>query len=842
MIDFSKRLNSVPKIKKSNPLEIYENLDRHSEVGPLRPTQQKVLDEWYNSLKTNKDLILKLHTGEGKTLVGLLMLQSYINSNSGPCVYVCPNKYLVQQVCDEANKFGIPYCYTTKDNLDLPAEFLEGKKIYIASVQKVFNGKTKFGTGHNSVNIGAILLDDAHACIDSIQQAFSISIKRNHPLYEKFRNIFKDSLVEQGEGSFLELDMPSSQTVLPIPYWSWHTQSSDIISALAQYIDEPFIAFPWQLIKNEISMCQAFISYDKIEISPHNILISKFGSFSNAKHRILMSATTQDDSFFIKGLDISVESIKKPLINTEQKWSGEKMLLLPSLICEEDVDNEIVKKIINIEHTKFGIVVLVPSFRQASKYSMPNVIIANTENQDNIIEIVRALKSGKYEETVVLANRYDGIDLPDASCRILIIDSLPYANSLADHYEERCRPNSAIVNISTAQKIEQGLGRSVRGEKDYSVIIFSGAQLVKFVKGQATNQFFSLQTRKQIEIGLDIAEITKEEKGTNTSSEQIISLINQCLSRDDGWKAYYSQNMNDIDLTNISEHEDIYELLEKEKESESLYSLGDFEGAAAIMQKIADSIEESTEKAWFLQKQARMLFHISPSRANEIQLAAFKRNYEVLKPIQGLSYSKINYPVHDNRIEKILALLKNYNSYQEICLQIESLLSNLSFGVSADTFEKALDSIGDFLGFVCQRPDKEARVGPDNLWCVSNNQYLLIECKSEVNANRKSISKTEAGQMEEHCAWFEKEYGKTNVKNIMIIPTRKLAKDAFFSHDIHIMDSSQLSLFKQSIKGFIQELRTYKLDDLTKETIHNFLVSHNLDTQNIINNYCSPAK
>ncbi len=47
-----------------------------------------------------------------------------------------------------------------------------------------------------------------------------------------------------------------------------------------------------------------------------------------------MSATTLDDSFFIKGLGIDKAAIQNPLIYEKESWSGEKMLLLPSLIDE----------------------------------------------------------------------------------------------------------------------------------------------------------------------------------------------------------------------------------------------------------------------------------------------------------------------------------------------------------------------------------------------------------------------------------------------------------------------------------------------------------------------------
>lgn len=90
MIDFSKRLNSVVKSKKTNPVEIYDSLDRASMTGPLRPLQAKILEKWFCEKKDNKDLIVKLHTGAGKTLIGLLMAQSYINAGQGPAIYICP--------------------------------------------------------------------------------------------------------------------------------------------------------------------------------------------------------------------------------------------------------------------------------------------------------------------------------------------------------------------------------------------------------------------------------------------------------------------------------------------------------------------------------------------------------------------------------------------------------------------------------------------------------------------------------------------------------------------------------------------------------------------------------
>ena len=45
MIDFSKRIKNGVQAKKTNPIDIYNSLDRASVTGPLRPVQANVLQK-----------------------------------------------------------------------------------------------------------------------------------------------------------------------------------------------------------------------------------------------------------------------------------------------------------------------------------------------------------------------------------------------------------------------------------------------------------------------------------------------------------------------------------------------------------------------------------------------------------------------------------------------------------------------------------------------------------------------------------------------------------------------------------------------------------------------------
>ena len=835
MIDFKKKLNQGTIDRKINPIEIYDTIDRKSVTGPLRPAQRTILENWYQTYKDKKDLIVKLHTGEGKTLIGLLILQSRINSNDGPCLYVCPNRYLVQQVCDEAQKFGINYCILL-DEREIPEEFLSGQKLLITHAQKLFNGMSVFGLGNRFIKAGSIVLDDSHACIDVIKNAFTITINKdkNNTLYNNLLSLFEEDLRDQGEGSFIDIQNNNYDTLMNVPYWCWFDKKTEVLKMLADNINDNQVKFAWPLLKDSIENYGCYINSDKFEISPYNPNVQKFSTFSNAKYRILMSATTQDDSFFIKGLDFDIEAVKNSLKNDKQKWSGEKMIILPSLIHDDCDRDLIISNFAKMKSQKFGIVSIVSSTKKAKQYCQFGAIITDS---NNIFEQIEKLKKGIFENVIIINNRYDGIDLPDESCRILIIDSMPYFESLSDRYEELCRPNSETINKKIAQKIEQGIGRGVRGEKDYCVLLIIGSDIVKFMRSVNTNKYFSAQTRKQIEIGLSIAKMAQEDlQGDSNPIDPVISLIKQSLGRDEGWKKYY---ISEMDSTSLSEQSPLmYEQLQNERTIEKIYCQGNQIKACENMQKFIDEInDDHLEKGWYLQQLARYYYPIRKDYSNTIQNAAFKINTQLLKPREGIEYKKVSY-IHENRLKRIKAYLNKFKEYYELNLSINAILDNLSFGIESDKFEEALKEIGEMLGFISQRPCKEIRKGPDNLWCGVDNQYFMIECKNEVDENRNEINKYEAGQINSHCAWFEEEYGKdAKVNRFLIIPTKELSYYGNFTHNVEIIRKGKLRDFKNNIKNFIKDFSPYSFTDISDEMIQHLIEVHKLDIEHLRSSY-----
>lgn len=823
-------------IAPTDPVALYDTLDRAHDKGPLRPAQQAVLTEWYTSRREQRDVIVKLHTGQGKTLVGLLMLQSRLNDDKGPAVYLCPDNFLIAQTCDQARQFGIKTCIADPD---LPEDFHNGKAILVTSVQKLFNGLTKFGINRESIGVGTLLMDDAHACSDSIREQCRIRIPREDAAYQAIRTLFEADLEHQGVGTFADIRNDKRDAILPVPYWAWIDRESEMARILAAATSRNPVKFAWPVLKNMLSQCQCVVSGVALEIEPFIPPLSAFGSYWNAPHRIFMSATVTDDAFLIKGLQLSPDTITKPLTYSKESWSGEKMVLLPSLIHSELDQNAIIEWLgVPTPSRNSGVVALVSSFPNSRIWEAYGAVVANKETMAAIID---GLRRREFEKSVVLANRYDGVDLPDDACRILVFDGKPYSESLIDLYQEDCRPDSEATLMRTVRTIEQGMGRSVRGEKDYSVIIIVGGDITRLLREKRSRKHVSSQLAKQIEIGLQLAEMADEE--IQEGKQPIIALqglVNQCLGRDAGWKAFYSEQMADVKPSLPNDH--ILQSYVAELEAEITYSKGDYQGAVTKLQGFLDKgVIDRADVGWYLQAMARYQYRVNRTESVRLQLAAHAANHLLLLPSAGVTITKLTL-VSQGRMERIIGWITKFENYQQLDVTLSDILGRLNFGVKADRFEQALHELSEALGFAGERPDKAWKEGPDNLWALDATHYLLWECKNEVELTRTEINKSEAEQMNRSYAWFVKHYLGAEVKNIWIHPTNTLQSAAGLLQPVEVMKEPELRQFVKRVRLFFKSLESQDFKSLSVSHLQELADRHILGTASILKDVTKPVR
>jgi replicative superfamily II helicase len=146
--------------------------------------------------------------------------------------------------------------------------------------------------------------------------------------------------------------------------------------------------------------------------------------------------------------------------------------------------------------------------------------------------------------------------------------------------------------------------------------------------------------------------------------------------------------------------------------------------------------------------------------------------------------------------------VSSFGSYSDLDASVSDILARLVFGLKADKFEGALDEPSRALRFAGERPDKEWKEGPDNLWALDDTQYHLWECKNEVEITRAEINKREAEQMNRSSVWFEKHYQGMNVKRIIVHASNSVQSATAFTHEVEAELKKLVKLAAEFFKLF----------------------------------------
>lgn len=837
MVDFNKMLSDDASPAPILPSDIFHSLPRSdTKFDYLRDVQGEVLKAWHIR-RNERDIVIKMNTGSGKTLVGLLMLQSLLNEEIGPALYLCPNKQLVDQVCQTAQEIGIP-AVTDGFTTELPHEFLNSEAIYVTTFKKLFNGRSVFGipgASRQPVTIGGVLVDDAHSCLSLARETVTVTLEAGSQGYKKIFGLFRSVLAEQCSSKVAEIDQGYPWTTVPVPYWAWMDLQQDVAKILAKLREEPSLAFAWDLIKDNLNTCHCFISGRKLEITPHIVPIESVPSFAKAKRRFFLSATLIDDSILLKEFGISKKAAANPIRPPIVGDIGERMILAPSLI-DRTLEAEIPSLCKWVAEKDHNVVVLVPSFNAAERWTKAGATLSQGDEVGKTVEKLRTTK-GNF---VVLANRYDGIDLPDTACRVLVLDGVPTGESYYEQHISSVRSDSTLVTGRVAQTIEQGLGRGVRSGKDYCVVLLCGSHLVQFVGVKERLNLFSPETKQQFVIGQEIVKQSKDDTGP--PRDKLVNLMRTCLTRDASWKAYHAKKM--VRLASAAQDPVKLDIAEAERAASLQFQAGSYIEAGEFIQKELDPRKFSAEsdKGWFVQIAATYFHAADPNRAQEMQRKAHQWNRLLFRPVAGVRYQKIIAKT-GLQAQNTLSWVQSHTDPNAITVSVESLTNSLVFGVNHSRFEEAWKELGIILGFASERPEEELGKGPDALWAMPENQYLLTEIKNEVDLDRTEIHQDEAEQMSNSSNWFVKEYGEaTPVVLLMIHPASDLADSAYPPANMMVMTPTKLGELHTRLRAFAAALSAKAPEAWTAGEIGKLLASHRLDAGSVRSSYCVPAK
>lgn len=820
-IDFGKINIGNTSNTALHPREIFTALPSKKEDKFLFPrdVQTQVWDHWF-ARRYEKDLIVKMNTGSGKTVVGLLILKSCLNEDKGPAVYVVPDNYLVKQVADEAQDLGIE----VTEDID-SHRFLSGKAILVCNIYKVVNGKSAFGVGDEGIriNIGSMIIDDAHACFNTVENQFMLTIKVENPIYQEIYSCFKESLHAQCDTKASEIENRDRDSYMQVPFWSWQDKISEISNILIKHKNDECIKFVWPLIKESLKLSKCVVCSDKIEISPHCIPIDMIPSITNACRRIFMTATLVDDSILASHFGITEESINKPVIPNSAGDIGDRMILLPQVI-NTDITDEQIKQFCKSVSQDVNVVVIVPSqYRVEFWRDQADLIL----DKSNLHEGVTRLKKEKVGLTI-LVNRYDGIDLPKNACRFLVIDGLPVVTRLIDKVESGIIMGSSRKAAQLIQKIEQGMGRGIRSSDDYCAVFLMGRNLTSQLYAGGSINRFSSATKAQINLS---EQISDQIKGADLS--KIREVIMYCLHRDQNWVSKSKGALASLsyetggtpDLITIGQ-----------RKAYNFASINNYNAAVNELEKVVNIVAEKPLKSYLKQCLAEYINFYDQAEAQKILMSAATDNPRVIKPIQGISYHKLESKVMDQARICGGYLREKSDDPNKIIVEINGLLESLVFKPdTANTFEESLKEMARYIGFNSQRPEAEYKKGPDVLWELGELSYLVIECKN--GATTDTINKQDCNQLNGSGEWFINNYDNTcSFTPILVHPSVTFEYAASPKADTRILNEENLSLLRQNISDFIKSLCVEnKVHDY--KTISERLIAYKLRADDFCKNY-----
>lgn len=799
MVDFSKLKSKNKKTIIINPIEIFRRLPKAPGINDLYASQAEVLENWFAN-KDQKDTVVKLHTGGGKTLVGLLIAQSCLVELKEPVIYLVPTRQLVTQTLEKADAYGIRAVpYESGSGVQLNEEFRNSDAILIATYKALFHGRSKFKLRGEPQpqNAGAIVLDDAHTAFSIIRDTFTVQISSadNQDLYNELSSMFRQSFKEIDKlGLFDDIIEGSESNVLEVPYWAWKAQSDAIRESLR---DSPVASsFEWPLLRDNLRLCHAFISKNAFSITPVLPMLNLFPTFYDAPRRVYMSATIADDSELIKTFDISEAVVNKPITSSSLAGVSERMILIPdSMPCAYNTDKDSRTLVSWAAKNNKGAVVLVPSNPAAEAWAD---CAQYPRGQEQIEQAIASLQNQKYFGPIVFANRYDGIDLPGDACRLLVLYGLPTGISDYEQFRAGALYGGASITRMIAQRLEQGLGRGARGAGDHCAIILVGRDLSSWVSQKKNFRFLTDATRAQLEIGMNVSREIE-------SLVDLSATIKKCLVRDSEWTTYHAETLDELVEDSDSRPPNVFAIPEAERYAFNFWENGQHEKAIGKLEGILQRPElngDRQTKGWVEQFIARIANDWGNTELVErYQTSAFANNRNLLRPKIRPPYAPIIQP--ESQAHAIAKQIQQYKFRSGLLSSFDDSVALLTKTSSANQFEQALLELAIYIGLSGDRYDTNGE-GPDVLWLLPDKIGFVIEAKSRKKSTNP-LTKGEHGQLLVASEWFAKNYDGYECVRVSVHPENKATKAAV-AHASHALTYKKLAQLASDARVFLEEM------------------------------------
>jgi hypothetical protein len=781
----------IETVVPESPDRLFRDLTRRR-LPDVLPHQAETMRKYAAEAVDQPDVALQLPTGSGKTLVGLLIAEWRRRKFKERIVYLCPTIQLVNQVAAEAHeKYGLSVAkfvgqirdYTPADKSD----YQLANKIAVTTYSALFNTNPFFD------DADVILVDDAHVSENYIAKQWTVLVPRASEEYAALHRALTNVLEPHLTGTDLTRlrgvwdDIVDKTWVDKVPTPVLVEIADELIEIFDAHTANTKLAYPWSVIRSHLLACQMYVSSNEILIRPLLPPTFSHASFVRARQRIFMSATLG------AGGDLERLTGRKEIfrIPAPAGWDtqgvGRRFFIFPEMSLKPA---EIPALRTRLMKRAGRSLVLFPSDATPTKKAQEK-----TQSMGVRVFGARDIEESKVAfvtnptAVAVIANRYDGVDFSGDDCRLLFIDGLPKAMNSQERFLMSRMGANTLYNERIQTRVVQAIGRCTRSLEDFSAIVVSGEELPDYLVDQRRRRYLHPELQAEINFGV--------RQSLQTDAANIYENFETFLENGKDWEQVNNQIVDErsrllqeqmpavIELQQSANFEVDYQIAMWRKDYEAgvaaaervlgVLASQELRGYQALWHYLAGSAAHlaSVEGSLTMAAKARAHFIEAHQAAPDISwLAKFARQQRLIdsSPKAEAQTAVLT------QVERLAANLTRLGTVQD--REFAKLEASIMEGLrNPATFEAAQKSLGDLLGFVSHKVEREGSPDP---WWISGEQCVVFEDYVDTN-NDGTLSVEKARQAASHPNWMianVREAKGCTITTVLVSPARKIRRAA----------------------------------------------------------------
>ena len=783
------KLNRKSATAADSPEALFRDL-RNRQVPGLLSHQADMLRQYQQRAIESANVALQLPTGSGKTLVGLLIGEWRRRSFQEKVVYLCPTKQLVHQVVDQSvSKYGIrAHAFTGSQANFAPvskAEYASAETLAVTTYSGLFNTNPYFS------DADILILDDAHAVENYIAGHWSLLITRaeHQALYEGIVSLMRPYL--RGP-EFIRLLRPTKNTwdtqwvdKLPTPHLA--EIETELTALLDQHSPDTKLRYSWSVLRDHLHACQLYTSVTSILIRPAIPPTLTHEPFSQPKQRLYMSATLGEGGDLERLTGVrQIDRLPIPP-GWDKQGIGRRLFFFPERSMPEkqalDLTIEMVKK-------SPRALVIVPDDNSVAEFAEVVVkagykVFSAAQIEESKDEFVSTKKA-----VAVKSNRYDGIDMLNDQCRLLVIQGLPRATNLQERFLVSRLAATVLLNDRILTRIVQAVGRCTRSPTDYAAVVILGEELNKYLSDPKRRSFLHPEVQAELEFGLE------QSKGAKSLDflDNLVIFNDHKREWDQADEAIIAVRA-EMQQSRLPAMEKLMDSAAKEVDFQYALWKADFELAVEKSQAVLSALSGDDVKGYraFWNYLCGSAAWLGAQRGNASLKAVardqFKRasagtaSIRWLIDLAKLDSAAAVSPEDDRHlatvVEGLEVQLESHGTANDrkFEAEISEILSGLQLD-DAKPFEVAHARLGSFLGFEAGRRDVHG--APDCWWSVSDELCIVFEDHSDPQPGC-ILGATKVRQAASHPDWVRHHLQLSSTAKIfavLVTPAKKMDDSA----------------------------------------------------------------